>query len=78
MFVLISSLRGAKRRSNPVLFGPDAGLLRFARNDASLGLAAERQIYLRKYRLARRSASAAAASGVAASVATEAHICTST
>src|SRR6478735_3085429 len=34
--------------------------------------------YLRKYRLARRSASAAAASGVAASVATEAHIWTST
>jgi hypothetical protein len=33
---------------------------------------------LRKYRFARRSASAAAASGVAASVATDAHICTST
>ena len=32
----------------------------------------------RKYRFARRSASAAAASGVAASVATEANICIST
>ena len=33
---------------------------------------------LRKYRFARRSASAAAASGVAASVATDAHIWTRT
>jgi hypothetical protein len=33
------SLRGAKRRSNPLLGMQKAGLLRFARNDGSILLA---------------------------------------
>ena len=67
-----SSLR-AIRRSNP--WPPEVWIARRyrPRNDVAWS-----SIYRRKYRLARRSASAAAASGVAASVATEAHICTST
>jgi hypothetical protein len=41
--VASTSLRGAKRRSNPLFLGPLDGLLRFARNDDLLEIRIEQQ-----------------------------------